>query len=271
MLNKIYSVKIDKAFLPKYKYKLDRVGHQDDGGYFVPTDSLREIDNILSFGINDDASFEIAAAKKVKGSTYCFDGSISTYLFVRQSIKHFLKLRNKRFITTIRTAIIWLKLSNRIKIYKKYLSEKKTDTSLSLADLKQCLPEKFFKSSKNLLKCDIEGCEIQLLGDFLSFKRYFSIMIFEFHNFDKEHIYVKDFINKLKFEIVALNINNFEIPTSEGEPKVIEIVLVRKTLLKKIYGRDWSNLETLCFNELDLEMSMNNPRGHSFDLKINEK
>ena len=51
-------MKLQKIFLPKFKTSLIRVGKDNDGGYCVPKKSVINSDLLLSFGLNDDWSFE---------------------------------------------------------------------------------------------------------------------------------------------------------------------------------------------------------------------
>ena len=45
-------------FKPNKKYSLVRVGRDFDGGYLVGKDTILNSDTLVSFGINDDWSFE---------------------------------------------------------------------------------------------------------------------------------------------------------------------------------------------------------------------
>ena len=49
---------INKILKPKYNYDLIRLGKDFDGGYLVGENSVRGADYLISFGINEDWSFE---------------------------------------------------------------------------------------------------------------------------------------------------------------------------------------------------------------------
>ena len=49
---------LPKAFQPK-KAELNRLGQDYDGGYLVNLKDIESADILLSFGINDDISFDI--------------------------------------------------------------------------------------------------------------------------------------------------------------------------------------------------------------------
>ena len=71
-----------KSFLkPKKKFNLIRLGNKFDGGYLVDKNSILSSKNLLSFGINDDWSFEKDFLKYQNIPLYAFDYSIGKYVF----------------------------------------------------------------------------------------------------------------------------------------------------------------------------------------------
>jgi hypothetical protein len=49
---------LPKTFRPKGLYDLIRIGKENDGGYLVGKNSVLKSEYLISFGINDDWSFE---------------------------------------------------------------------------------------------------------------------------------------------------------------------------------------------------------------------
>jgi len=76
------------SFLRPKNYSLTRYGRDNDGGYLVVKNDIEKSKHILSFGINDDWSFEQDIYEKYDISIYCFDGSISVIPLIKLAIKN---------------------------------------------------------------------------------------------------------------------------------------------------------------------------------------
>ena len=82
---------LNKIFSPSAKYKLIRLGKNNDGGYLVGENSILQSNYLISFGLDLDWSFE-KSFKKKNINILCFDDKLS-YRFI---LKKYL---NKLFLT----------------------------------------------------------------------------------------------------------------------------------------------------------------------------
>ena len=64
-------MKLPNIYKPKFNFKLIRVGKNNDGGYLVGKKSILNSENLISFGISDDWSFE-EQFSKINSSTNIF-------------------------------------------------------------------------------------------------------------------------------------------------------------------------------------------------------
>ena len=64
-------------FKPKHFFALKRIGAKNDGGYLVGENSIVNADYLISFGINDDWSFE-SEIKSIRKDLLisCFDDKL---------------------------------------------------------------------------------------------------------------------------------------------------------------------------------------------------
>ena len=87
------------CFKPKKKYSLHRFGKDFDGGYLVGKDTILNSDTLISFGINDDWSFEKDFIKKNSSlKTICFDDKpILKFLFKKLIINIVFFLSHFKF------------------------------------------------------------------------------------------------------------------------------------------------------------------------------
>ena len=148
-------------FKPNKKYSLVRVGRDFDGGYLVGKDTILNSDTLVSFGINDDWSFE-RDFKNINSETkvICYDDKpILKYLFKKliiDTIFLFSHLKvNKIFVLT-KKIIYFLKDKKKLKFIKK---------KIAYGDLKEIVKD--IESNFIFLKIDIEGFEYRILEDIL--------------------------------------------------------------------------------------------------------
>ena len=61
-----------------------RLGSQNDSGYLVCQDDIKESEVLLSLGISDDWTFEAAYSKTTGNGVLAFDGSITTKFWLKK-------------------------------------------------------------------------------------------------------------------------------------------------------------------------------------------
>lgn len=214
---------LSKIFKPKFEYYLKRLGNQEDGGYLVGPNTVNNSKFLISYGINDDWSFEkdfIKINKKIKVFTYDDKLNILFLLkkiminvfkiFIPRSKSHFLKS-----ITNVFEYFFFLKQN-----YKK----------------KKIIPGDTLKFSKNLscifFKVDIEGSEYKILDEFIKIKNKISGIIIEFHEINKNLNKIKNFIKKINLKITHIHPNNYGGISRNGNPNLLEITFEKKPKFK---------------------------------------
>ena len=76
---------------PKKLFLLKRIGRDNDGGYLIDVNSIKDTRTLISFGISDDWSFEQHFLKLNKNlEVFCYDKNLSLYFeatpaFVKQA------------------------------------------------------------------------------------------------------------------------------------------------------------------------------------------
>ena len=94
---------LDKTFQPKHNFELVRVGKKNDGGYLIGKNSLLYTKNLVSFGIDDDWSFEKTFLKVNKNvKLFTFDQNLDAIFLLKRIILNFFRifsLTRKSFFT----------------------------------------------------------------------------------------------------------------------------------------------------------------------------
>jgi len=210
-----------------HKYK--RFGREGDGGYVLPINIIEQnlIENfaVLTFGVNDDISFEDQLKDYFENTNFfCFDPTISEPPKTKNNI-HFEKLGvsdvNSQYYKTISYFINKIKQKNII------------------------------------LKFDIEGYEWKIINDIYKIKEGLPIIICELHFKKTFNLLEKYFfpitlylrykkLNKLlkNYHITFINTNNIYYNEFSNFifPNLLELTLVSKQEVVDFYLKESSGL-----------------------------
>lgn len=217
----IYKAIVQELSIDFFTNDLIRLGKNNDGGYVVLKSRLPEYDNLISFGIAGDISFERDFQHQNNSSIYCFDPSIDEL---------------PEFLPKTKFFKLGIDSSN----HKGYIN---LNEVLSLTGIT--------RHHKIFLKMDIEGYEWKILGDKESFEILsgFDQVVVEFHIkyllgkskylMPLELIKRLVILKKLKksFLFYNLNANNvcgYTFFKNFIFPEVIEISMINRRFLSQL-------------------------------------
>ena len=240
-----------KTLCPKNSFELIRLGKNNDGGYLVDKNSFLNADELISFGLNDDWSFEKESLNlNSKLKIQCFDDMLDIKFLLKKIFFNFLSIFYKFKIRYIEHSLInlisYIKLRNKISFKKKYIH---------YGDLNKIIRK---STSKNIfLKIDIEGGEYRILNELLINQDQIIGLVIEFHDIDLHQNKIYDFIESFKLELVHIHGNNYARNDLNGDITVIELTFGK---FPKILEKDYK-----IPNKLDMP---NNPRQSEVDLNF---
>ena len=241
---------------------LTRLGGNQDGGYVVDFEIIKNCNTLITFGLGPDWSFELDYMKKNKNlNIYLYDHTVSSFPYIKEIWKY-----TRRFITFRAT---YKAISTRIGYlynYKKFLNfknvnffkEKIADITKNKkvpgahievpdvrgigahvkSDVETDLEKVFFRINGReevVLKSDIEGSEYEIIDQILKFSNRIQMLIIEFHWIDKKEEIFLESIKKLKdyFDIIHIHGNNHYPKLESGLPIILEITLLNKKYMKE--------------------------------------
>ena len=227
-LNYLRPIKINDLF---------RVGNNSDGGYVIPSKAFKQIDNIVSFGLGENFSFEKHAhLLNNKLNIIVYDHTVNIFFFFIKffkSIKRIFYFKSNliniinKFNTLVDYTLFFLinKHAQHIqnKIVKKIHFSNDSNVKSVFSNEK-----KFFF----LVKIDIEGDEYKIIKDIKNFSNKIHILIVEFHNLDKKRKLFKESIIFLKtlFNIIHIHGNNYCSLCKDNLPEVVEFTFLNKRI-----------------------------------------
>lgn len=220
-------IKIFPWLAPRHVGKVNGLGRQYDGSYIVPEADVASADGLISFGINDDWSFEKDFRAINKVPVHAFDASVDVKFFV----KFFLKCAWKNILGPI----IWLRnlidyctfFQGPVRHHTKFISNERLDEGSEIA---------FDEVMENhqgdhlFLKMDIEGGEYRVLSQVLKHQSRFIGFAAEFRNCDIQIKEIERFVSQLRMTVARVHANNYR-PVRSGRTvlEAFEITFSRQT------------------------------------------
>lgn len=225
---------------------LIRVGGIYDGGYVVPNFALGGTKGLLSLGISDDISFELALLKinpdiRVIG----YDHTVNIKRWLRRSVKHFIRMFYYSVFNRLKFAkykekfFVAIKLMNffggRHAHIKKRIgrADGQTDQIENIATAISRFSD--LKAHEVFLKMDIEGSEYEVVDDISLHHDRINVIAAEFHQLDTSTEKFNGAIKQLaeRFYCVHVHGNNYGgYSEINNFPCTVEITWVHKNLFK---------------------------------------
>lgn len=241
--------------LQPIKSSLKRIGDPHDGGYLVSFDSLLQSDCLISFGLEENWSFETHFAQENDVNIFCFDASVNMKHFRNKFIKSFFRFDNPQyFIRSLKNYInykYFFDKPNHDHILR-YVTFDRDPDHISFQKIREDILTPF---NKIFFKIDIEGSEYRILDQLLEIQNSIISLVIEFHDVDINLQKVIDFSKNFHLPIINLNINNNGLIASNHLPTVIEITYAQPD--KKNKFSDQNSINNIDLEEISLNFDYN--------------
>ena len=207
---------LPNEFNPKFLFDLLRIGRNNDGGYLVEKNSIKNSKTLISFGIGNDWSFE-ANFKSIKNvKVFAYDYTVNNYFWSRQP-KDLFMLFNNFFKNDNENYFIPKKISRTgIKKYEPF--------SLEIPDIFNSTEFNHYGGEPPFFfKIDIEGSEYRILDDLVKYSSSIEGIVIEFHQADLHLERIINFIRNINLQLCHVNANNFQNCDKFGVPTTLEL------------------------------------------------
>jgi hypothetical protein len=245
-----------KKLHPIYIKDLIRVGRNSDGGYVLSKQQIEKTEILLSFGINDEWSFEedFTRFRRQDGkeiNLYAYDASVSVEKFRHTSQHHFVNMLARLFTGNFRKAnrnrqwwINDLRIINDFNSFfhpeaphffiPKFLGQRDDELHVRLDTLfKQLQLSKEISNLSVFIKMDIENWEYRTLPQLVPFFDKVNGLVVEFHELDITASKFEEVIDLFSshFSIAHIHANNNGgLIHDTNLPMLLEITFINKDL-----------------------------------------
>lgn len=234
------NINIPKEFnflIPIEVNKLIRVGNKNDGGYVVPEEIISRSNFLLSFGLNDDWTFEEEFLKYSPNAyIHVYDHSVSKKFFLNKFKKTLYRVLRGKFFYIKQLNSDWILYNSYLNFFRgniKHIIRRISDKNHSELDISIISILEEMKSDKVFLKMDIEGAEYRVIQHLVNYSQKILGMVIEFHDCDPLRLTFTQSIKQLqsKYSIVHIHPNNHAPISEDGLPESLEITLIRNDFL----------------------------------------
>ena len=211
---------------------LIRLGRDHDGGYLVDERCVDATDFVLSFGINDDWSFEADFRKRDPVPIVAFDGSVGS----KQYFKHWVMSVTR--IDKPATFLHWMRVLHGYRAFfrgnvrhvRKHVG---VEGDPAFASVPALVEESVPAHARGLfLKIDIEGWEYRILDDLIALSDRICGLAIEFHDVDLHLDRIAAFVERFPLRLCHVHCNNNSPIGAASRPLVVEATFTRFPLLE---------------------------------------
>jgi hypothetical protein len=217
---------LPNEFDPKFVFDLLRIGRNNDGGYLVERNSIKQSKTLISFGIGNDWSFEVhfKSIKNIK--IFAYDYTVNNYFWSKQSkdllmsFNNFFKNENENYFFAKKICKIG------IKNYESF--------SLEIKDIFNSIEFNYYGGEPPLFfKIDIEGQEYRILDDLVKYSKSIEGIVIEFHQVDLHLERIINFIKNINLQLCHVHANNFENCDKFNIPTTLELTFSKNPIKLK--------------------------------------
>jgi hypothetical protein len=235
--------RVDRRRLhPRVRHDLVRLGLSKDGGYVVPAEAIASTTVLLSLGMKEDWSFEVAflnanPAVRVIG----VDPSVGPRFFGAQAVRGAAgwvssvargERKRTRHLTRLRTALhyFWFFGVRHRHVVARLTSADGPGTVSVGALIEQAGADE----RRVFLKMDIEGGEYDVVDDLIAHEDRINCIVGEFHRIGQKAVAFNTALAALQraFAVVHVHGNNYRpFDADNGVPDTVEITLLNRALM----------------------------------------
>lgn len=217
-------------FRPWRSASLIRLGQDYDGGYLVDERDVMASTALLSFGLNDDWSFERDFLRRRPVPLQAYDATLTPRYLVKRLWRSLRRLKPHEIIGSVQSLRDFPEFfSGDRRHFPSFVGREGVPGYVSFSEVMRTLDESLHGRSGVFVKIDIEGSEYHILDDLLGHAGRFAALAIEFHDVDIHLPALERFVARLPLKLVHVHANNHAPIDGSGTPLVIECTFSAST------------------------------------------
>ncbi len=214
---------LPEAFRPLHSEFLVRLGRDNDGGYLIDSRDLVRSSALISFGVNEDWSFERQFFKSRQLPVFAYDATLNFRYLFRRAWRSFVRLNPIAMIRSFSALVDYpIFFSGMRKHYRQYIGLESVSGYGSLSSVLAQVRAQSGIEAGIFLKIDIEGWEYRIFEELIKHGDKFSGLAIELHDVDIHIERLVDFIRRFPLRLVHVHANNYAPINAAGVPLAIE-------------------------------------------------
>ncbi len=211
------------CFRPLLSNSIIRLGRDFDGGYLIDQRDVEKSKALVSFGVNEDWSFEKQFSKGRDLPVFAYDATLNIRYLVRRAWRSLIRLNPIAIARSFHALLDYpIFFRGKRHHYRRYvgLDGVRGFTTLSsvLAEVKQ----QSGIESGIFMKIDIEGWEYRIFEELIEHGHRFTGLAIELHDVDIHLDKLERFIQRFPLKLIHVHANNYSPINGAGIPLAIE-------------------------------------------------
>lgn len=210
-------------FRPHQSNFLIRLGRDFDGGYLIDSRDIDKTKALVSFGVNEDWSFEKQFSKKKRIPVFAYDATLNVRYLLRRAWRSLIRLNPLVMACSFHALFNYrIFFSGNRHHFQRYVGLDGVTGFITLSSVLDEVKQKSGVDSHVFMKVDIEGWEYRILDELIEHSHRFTGLAIELHDVDIHLDKLQDFIEHFPLKLVHVHANNYSPITRGGIPLAIE-------------------------------------------------
>ncbi len=208
---------------PSASDSLVRIGRDHDGGYLIDSRDIPRSRALVSFGVNEDWSFEKQFCQGRDLPVFAYDATLNWRYLIRRTWRSLIRLNPLAIYRSCSALLDYpVFFSGRRHHYQRYIGLDGVNGYTRLAAVLDEVRQQSGVENDIFLKIDIEGWEYRIFDELIKNGHRFTGLAIELHDVDLHLDKLAQFIRDFPLTLVHVHANNYAPITGAGIPLAIE-------------------------------------------------
>ncbi len=211
------------CFRPLLSHSIIRLGRDFDGGYLLDQRDVQKSKALVSFGVNEDWSFEKEFCKGREIPVFAYDATLNVRYLVRRAWRSLIRLNPFAIARSFRALVDYpIFFSGNRRHNRRYIGLDGVPGFTTLSSVMAEVKQQSGIESDIFMKIDIEGWEYRIFEELIEHGHRFTGLAIELHDVDIHLDKLESFIQRFPLKLIHVHANNYSPINGAGIPLAIE-------------------------------------------------